>query len=63
MRDTESRFAFRLDKALHKDLKRKALEEEVSLAEVTRALLRLWLEDKVQVPTSMAEGEQPPKSE
>ena len=58
---TENRFGFRLDKGFHKDLKRKALEEEVSLADVTRNLLRLWLEGKIKLPTvnTESEGENP----
>jgi hypothetical protein len=47
---TENRFGFRLDKSFHKELRRKALEEDVSLAEVARSLLRLWLEGKIEVP-------------
>jgi hypothetical protein len=46
----ENRFSFRLDKEFHKDLKRKALEEDVNLAGVIRALLLMWLRGEIPTP-------------
>ena len=46
----DNRFSFRLDRAFHKDLRRKALEEDANLAEITRALLRMWLEGEIPTP-------------
>jgi hypothetical protein len=46
----EFRFSFRIDRDFHKDLKRKALEEDVNLAELIRALLRMWLEGEIPTP-------------
>lgn len=50
MAKAENRFSFRLDKAFHKDLRRKALDDDVNLAEITRALLRMWLKGDIPTP-------------
>ncbi len=48
----ERRYTVKLDKDFHKSLRHKALDEEISLAEAVRGLLRLWLEGKVKIPTA-----------
>jgi hypothetical protein len=50
MAKADNRFSFRLDRAFHKDLRRKALEEDVNLAEITRALLQMWLQGEIDTP-------------
>ena len=50
MAKADNRFSFRLDKAFHKDLRRKALEDDVNLAEISRALLRMWLRGEIVAP-------------
>jgi hypothetical protein len=56
MAKADNRFSFRLDRAFHKDLRRKALDEDVNLAEITRALLRMWLEGEIPTPEPEALG-------
>ena len=55
----EHKMTIRIEKDLHKAAKLKAVESEVTLSEVMREFLRLWVEDEIE----LRQEDEPPKSD
>ena len=53
---SEHKMAIRLPRELHKAARLKAVESDVTLSDVVREFLRLWVEGQIELPKK----EQPP---
>ena len=55
----EHKMTIRIDKELHKAAKLKAVESEITLSEIIRDFLRLWVDGELD----LSKGRKPPKSD
>ena len=56
MKPTEHKTTVRMPRSLHKAARMRALEEDTTLSDVIRELVRLWLDNKIEL---LAEEKQP----